>query len=566
MNPFDLSQIPTVSEAPEETPEDLMRQQMMQRLGATMNPQAAAQAAAAQRLGQGGSGVKGWLERILGGAAEGLRYSQDPKYRGVYQEELGRAQEQEKNMLPYARQLEASSAQRYKARMDAQEKERATAAKVFATLKLDAQMKVKNQNDRAKIDQDIAKSEAQIADLQTKGKFTEARTELQKLQNKLFEKIGRTQATNAASDAAVLQGVDKFTDMTGDQAYQGMASASKAKALGPAMVAAIRALSGGRGSGSTSQSTSTRFLPGGEDMMGRPTYIPTPVTNTTVRSGGGGGDTAAPAISNILQSMGASKDVLQPFSGAEAGQPPANITAPTPESRGATALGITPKSKPIATPPPVGSASAPVQAPKVITGPGFRTGAARQEFLTDTKVVGLTQDIRSNLGTKVADIADGMGRVRGHNFTLELLNYGKALSTVPEFKKAYTEMIADMMQNRVEERLLKTGKASNMTEMGEISRYMPNINDTFQDALIKSTRLEILGKLALERKDRNYSAPFQPGRLGLISDKIFKLYRRALEQKDPKERREMLKNIEKITDPKNLWELATDPDAEDFLK
>lgn len=558
MNPFsDLSQIPTVSDAPEETPEDLMRQQMMQRLGVAMNPQAAAQTAAAQRLGQGGSGAKGWLERILGGAAEGLRYSQDPKYRGVYQEELGRAQEQEKNMLPYARQLEASSAQRYKARMDAQEKERATAAKVFATLKQDAQMKVKNQNDRAKIDQDIAKSEAQIADLQTKGKFTEARTELQKLQNKLFEKIGRTQATNAASDAAVLQGVDKFTDMTGAQAKAGMVDTSLAKAAGPAVLKMLGAQGGPQTRTTQNVQLVRRINDLGEEEM-----IPIPKVSTSTTSGRGGGS-MSPGIAKALglsDRMGSEPmQETAPMQAAPAQTPASILGAEKPKPRPvAPALGLSG--------PQILEKKPPEIKPYKPIKLGWSSNAARTENKDRLQVINMASTVRHDIGKHVASIADKMGMLQGDPTVDKLKKWGMAMGAMPEFEPIVTTLRANVIQARTLERLLMTGKQMNVTEMEEIGQYMPDMKDTVQQALLKATRREVLTKLVQESLERNHREPFPPGRATMLTHKILALYKKAYLEKDKKERAERIKEIEKLTDSKNMWRLMTGKNTEAVLK
>jgi hypothetical protein len=214
----DLLMSQPVSDSPEETPEDRMRAALMQRLGVA--PEVRAKQMSDQVLGQGGQGFGGLMNRIFGGAHEGLRVAQDPKYRGAYQEALGAAYDQEKNLMPYARQLEMSGAMRDKAKMDSQEKARATFAKVFDTITKSINTKYKNETERNKALSQAEVDKAEIAQMVAKGNFLGAQTKLLETQNKWLAETGAKELPKDVVSYGLLTGQKPGEEGFGDEYFK----------------------------------------------------------------------------------------------------------------------------------------------------------------------------------------------------------------------------------------------------------------------------------------------------------------------------------------------------------
>lgn len=574
MNPFaELSQIPTVSDSPEETPEDLLRQQMMQRLGVALNPQAVAQKAAAERLGQTGKGVGGWLQRILGGAAEGMRFAQDPKYRGAFAEELGRAQEQEKNLMPYARQLEASSAMREKARLEAREKERATAAKVYDSLLKDAQVKFKNETDRFKANAFILESKVKSDKLRAEGKFTEAKTLDQQVETEYFRKFGPGKPTEAMQAAFVKSGGwgDVTPEAIGEE-QNALFNRNLLLKLAPGIMRP-------QGSGVGRVSTSERLIPQvglfGQQLEPRREQVQnvsTPSVNMQL----------SPEQQQLREGL-----TQRAISALGGGQPQASAPAPSP----AFSPSPKPKTKSLA-PPPVGTAAAPATTrPKGGLGPPapppdkavapkspadtvevqknlnrfnmtFPNAGAAKEAREIYNAANYAAELRSLLGESMEEMAPFMGAIKGGRVARKVRSVFDALGVLPADSNPRKVRIENLLKrNETIDRVITTGKQMNLREMDDIITYMPSQEQTYSRALTNALVLDLGMRMFTERMTRNdIATPAQPGALSRYAETIYEAYYEANKAKG-EERARKLQQIERMFRPERIWSAVTE-DAE----
>jgi len=544
----DLIMSQGVSDSPEETPEDRMRAALMQRLGVA--PEVRAKQMSDQVLGQGGKGLSGLMNRIFGGAHEGLRVANDPKYRGAYQEALGAAMEQEKNLMPYARQLEMSGAMRDRAKMDSQEKARATFAKVFDTITKSINTKYKNETERSKALSEAKVDEAEIAQMVAKGNFLGAQTKLLETQNKWLVETGAKELPKEAVTYGLITGQKPGEEGFGKDFFSFERDKSIAKTAGPAM---LKFLGGGgnRGSGGTRITESMRpTVTEGPDGKARVEYFP--IRSTSTFTGGGN---QSPSNPQALSAFGISPDTINKLGGP--GQTPTAPQPQTPQEAAAGALGVK-KPAPIKVPAPVGSIStSPTGRPPAVQLEGYKNSGAARAAAMRANVQNQASEVRSLLGSDL-DLIDKIGAIRGNPTMLDLQRKSQDLGLSPDFSNNFIQFQQRATELELTKRYEFTGKASNSTEMKEIKSFSPNTGDTYKQALTKAVGLELATKYhnkLLESGD--LKTPYLPGRMSQIAKDVADYYFDAAKSKDPAERKARLAEIEEMLTPEFIWDAMT---------
>lgn len=547
----DLIMSSQISASPEETPEDRMRAALMQRLGVA--PEVRAKQMSDQVLGQGGKGFSGLMNRIFGGAHEGLRVAQDPKYRGAYQEALGTAMEQEKNLMPYARQLEMSGAMRDKAKLVAQEQARNTFAKVFDTITKSINTKYANETARSKALSQAKVDEAEIKQLLTRGDYLGAQTKLLETQNKWLAETGAKELPNEVVSYGVLTGQKPGESNFGKDFFGFQSKKSLANKAGDIVKNALAPRT------PTTSTTYTEQLVPGIDTTGQKIMTRVPKVSTNLRQPG-----ARPDISSVLNVLGLSGPGNTADAEAEAATSPEDISsppgAPTPPApaqpinQAALSRLTGKKAAPLATPAPVGSAPSVVKTGVYATRADAEAATGRK--LLEDKI----SDTRHILGNNLGKLLPKLGRLSGNPTMRELqkLSQDPAIGLGKEFEQVVVQFDELTKEYELYQRLFFTGRQSNQTEMKEIKSFLPNTEDTYNQALLKAVGREVFSKFHNERLKRSdLDAPYVPGRLQKFARYATDLYLDAYQEKDPKKREQELKEIDGYFNKDFIWKYMT---------
>jgi len=454
-----------VDDSPEVTPQDLQRQQLLKVLyeRAGVPPEVSAKQTYDQMMGRDQTGVKGLLMRALAGAGEGIRQYNDPKYPGLYQSLVQQKEQQFKDTVPLLRSYEDSATRRDVARS----KSRDAAVNALAGIQknLDT-IKSKESLLDAQTQERLAQARKHAASaelLQKQGKFTEAKTEMEKAQTLMVEQTGRKEATPEMANAKAFSGSEKnFLNTPASELFSGLQAASVAKAT-PNLI--MKALTGGGRTSTSVSSKPERFI--GEDNTVQTIYGPPTVRTTT---SGGGGNVSPEAMQNVIRSFTPG--------GAAPATPAANLPERVKSPQAYTQslqqnLGVKP-TKPAIAPAPSNTFRLPI---------GY-TEKDKKAVDQANSIAGEGLAAMNLLFNNPKELQQ-MGYYFGSRKTIADVLSDPNIKAAPAMKSIPTLMTS--MLNRIEfiERFQFSGKQVNEAEIKQIKAMIPTMQDNYEQAVTK---------------------------------------------------------------------------------
>jgi hypothetical protein len=169
-------------------------------------------------------------------------------------------------------------------------------------------------------------------------------------------------------------------------------------------------------------------------------------------------------------------------------------------------------------------------------------------------------DTRHILGNNLGKLLPKLGRLSGNPTMRELqkLSQDPAIGLGKEFEQVVVQFDELTKEYELYQRLFFTGRQSNQTEMKEIKSFLPNTEDTYNQALLKAVGREVFSKFHNERLKRSdLDAPYVPGRLQKFARYATDLYLDAYQEKDPKKREQELKEIDGYFNKDFIWKYMT---------